>query len=80
MNCDIHCYDVTNTSVIVKIDHCEELVFRKLLGGEFMTATVKMPLGWPVRLCIVAGLTLIEAPHGGSRKFPKVRVLRTCIW
>ena len=45
-----------------------------------MTATVKMPPGWPVCLCIVAGLTLVEAPHSGSGKFPKVCVLRACVW
>ena len=31
-----------------------------------MTATFKMPLRWPVRLCIAAGLTQVEVPHGGS--------------
>ena len=46
-------------------------MFRKSLGGEFVTTTVKMPHGWPVCLCIAAGLTLVEAPNGGSRKFPK---------
>ena len=78
INCDIHCYDVTNTSVIVKITYCWELVFSKLLGGEFVTITVKLPPKWPVHLCIAAGLTLVEGPHSGSGKFPKVHVLHTC--
>ena len=30
INCDVHCYDITNTSVIVKVNFCNELVFRKL--------------------------------------------------
>ena len=41
MNCNVHCYDVTNTNLIVKNNYCVELVFRKLLGGEFVTTTVK---------------------------------------
>ena len=44
MNYDVHCYDVTNvnTSVIVTIITAGlELVFRKFLGGEFVTTTVK---------------------------------------
>ena len=36
MNCDVHCCDVTNTNVIVKNNYCGELV-----GGEFVTTTVK---------------------------------------
>ena len=28
-----------------------------------MTTTVKMAPGWPVRLCIAEGLTLVEVPH-----------------
>ena len=44
--------------------------------GEFVTATFKMPPGWAVRLCIVAGLTPVEVPQCGSGKFPKVRVLQ----
>ena len=75
MNCNVHWYDITNTSVIVKTNYCEQLVFRKLLGGEFVTTTVKMPAGWPVRLCTAAGLPAVEAPHGGSGTFPKVNVL-----
>ena len=39
----------------------ELLVFTKLLGGEFVTTTVEMAPGWPVRLCIVAGLTVVRA-------------------
>ena len=31
-----------------------------------MTTTVEMAPGWPVRLCIAAGLTPVEVPHGGS--------------
>ena len=71
-DCDVHCYDVTNTSVIVKNNYCVELLLRKSLGGEFVTTTVKTPPGWPVRLCIAAGLTMVETPHEGSGKFPKV--------
>ena len=44
-----------------------ELVVRKSLGGKSMTVTVKMPPRWLVSLCIMAGLTLLEAPQGGSR-------------
>ena len=75
INCDVHCYDVPNTSVIVKNSCCVELVFSKLLGGEFVTTTVEMPPGWPVGFCIAVGLNLVEVPHGGSGKFPKVHVL-----
>ena len=32
MNCEVHCYDVTNTRVFVKSNYCGELV-----GGEFVT-------------------------------------------
>ena len=42
------------------------------------TTTVKTPSGWPVRLCVAAGLTSVEAPQGGRRKFSKVLVLPTC--
>ena len=38
-------------------------VLRKSVGGEFVTTPVKMLPGWPVRLCIAAGLTRVEAPH-----------------
>ena len=75
--------DVTNPSVIVKINYCGELVFRKSLGGECVTTTVKMPSEWPVHLCIAAGLTPVEAPHSGSGKFPKVHVhyvLALAVW
>ena len=50
-------------------------LFRKSLGGEFVITTVKTPPGWPVHLCIVAGITLVEALYDGNRKFLKLRVL-----
>ena len=37
IHCDIHCYGVTSTSVIVRINYCRESVFRKSLSGEFVT-------------------------------------------
>ena len=67
-------------SVIIQINYCRELVLRKSLGGEFVTATVKMPPGWPVCLCIAAGLIPVEVPLSGSGKFPQVCVLRACVW
>ena len=79
MNCDVHCYDVTNTSVNVTNHYCGELVFRKSLRGKSVTTIVKMLPGWPVCLCIVAGLTLVEAPHSGSGKLPKLHVLCACV-
>ena len=41
-----------------------------------MTTAIKLPPGWPVRLCIAAGLAPVETPHSGSGNFPKVRVLQ----
>ena len=52
MNCNVHCHDVTNTSVIVKNNCCAELV-----GGEFFTTIVQMPPRLPARLCMAAKLT-----------------------
>ena len=40
-----------------------ELVFPKLLGGELVTTTVKMPPVRPLHLCTAAGLAPVEAPH-----------------
>ena len=34
---------------------------RESLGRESVTTTVKLPLGWAVRLSITAGLTPVEA-------------------
>ena len=64
-NDQVHSYDVINICVIVKANNCcLELLCTKSVGGEFVTTSVEMAPGWPVRLCIVAGLTLVKAPHG----------------
>ena len=63
----VHSYDVIHLRVTVQENNCcLELLLMKSMGGEFVTTFVEMAPGWPVRLCIAARLTLVEAPHGGS--------------
>ena len=69
MNCDIQCYDVTNTSVNVQNNYCMELV-----GGEFVTTTVKCLQNCLSACVLQDGLTQVKSPHGGNGKFSKVRI------
>ena len=66
-NNQVHSYDVINICVILNENNCcLELLLMKSMGGEFVTTSVEIAPGWPVRLCIVAGLTPVKAPHGGN--------------